>query len=1082
MPDIFLSYSREDQATAQRFVEALEAEQLSVWWDRTLRSGEAYDEITESALRTAKVVVVLWSKRSVTSRWVRAEATLADRKRNLMPVMIEPCERPIMFELTQTAELAHWTGDPGDKAWQGFLADVRRLCPAEKAAARQVAPFVAREAELARLTDLLERAKTSAGALVLISGEAGVGKSRLVKEVEARARGAGMLALTGRCLNIEGAPPYQPLLEQTEQAARLVPAHNLRTALGENAPELAKLMPELRQQFPDIAEPVVLPPDQERRYLMHGCGEYIDRAARMQPMLLVYEDLQWAGESTCRMLRYLAERLRDSPVLMVGVYRDTDLDPRAPFSQTMHELLRERLAEDITLTRLDAAGVAALLESRAGQAPPGELVALIFAETEGNPFFVEELYRHLDDNQKLFAKDGRFRAGINIADTEVPKGVRLIIEHRLAKVSDACRKLLTAAAVAGRVVGFDLLARIGDLADEPLFDALEEAEGATLLEEVSVGREARYQFVHEQIRQTLVSDLSLPRRQRLHLRIADALEGGAAGGAAKNAGEIGFHLYQAGAAADPERTAGFLVTASQRAIDAVAFEDALRLLDMAVEVVPAEGRVTLAHIQSMRATALRGAARIEDALGALAEGLALGEDLDAFAELLHQRAALLVDLYRAGEALADLERLLTIAQEAGDKPLELTIQRLLADAHYKLSLDQPDHAALAREACERTIELARAAGDKNALARALILSAHFVDYWADYRTQVLANLAEAKTISEALKDEDLALDYATMSLRASLHAPEEFEVRAERVLARLEARRDPIRTKEHLFWMIGPTRFAGHLERSVEVCDRAIELAARLDVPPVQYHTFKALGLVALGRYDQAWEALGLEVTHGGYRFGAALQRWGYFHFKCQMGAIAEVLAEAEALIEESRALNRVWMVGSLVEFLAVACARAGRTAEAQDVIGKVAPESPPRGLAAAHIALATGDAAGALEKAQQLSRTHANNGNRLSAADAGEVVALSFLALQRFAEARDEAARQIAFCEERGYRNLLWRLLATRAEAHAGLGSIKDAMADFRAGAALVKALAATIPVAELSEAFVGQVMARQVLEAAGG
>jgi TolB-like protein/Tfp pilus assembly protein PilF len=127
MPDIFLSYTREDQATAQRFAEAFEAQGLSVWWDATLRSGEAYDQITEEALRTAKAVVVLWSRKSAVSRWVRAEATLADRSRTLVPARIEACDLPIMFELTQTADLSHWTGAAGDPAWRAFLADVRRF-------------------------------------------------------------------------------------------------------------------------------------------------------------------------------------------------------------------------------------------------------------------------------------------------------------------------------------------------------------------------------------------------------------------------------------------------------------------------------------------------------------------------------------------------------------------------------------------------------------------------------------------------------------------------------------------------------------------------------------------------------------------------------------------------------------------------------------------------------------------------------------------------------------------------------------------------------------------------------------------
>jgi TolB-like protein len=144
-PDIFLSYNREDQAVARRFAEAFEAEGFSVWWDVTLRSGEAYDQVTEEALRTARAVVVLWSKQSVVSRWVRAEATLADRNRTLVPARIEACDLPIMFELTQTADLAHWQGDARDPAWMAFLADIRRLVEAEAAPAEPASDAAARQ-------------------------------------------------------------------------------------------------------------------------------------------------------------------------------------------------------------------------------------------------------------------------------------------------------------------------------------------------------------------------------------------------------------------------------------------------------------------------------------------------------------------------------------------------------------------------------------------------------------------------------------------------------------------------------------------------------------------------------------------------------------------------------------------------------------------------------------------------------------------------------------------------------------------------------------------------------------------------
>jgi TolB-like protein len=140
-PDIFISYNREDQAVAKRYADAFAEEGLNVWWDTALRSGEAYDEVTEAALRAAKAVVVLWSPRSVVSRWVRAEATLADRCKTLVPVTIEPCERPIMFELTQTADLSHWAGDAADKAWQAFLGDVREFIVKESAPFAVVSPL-----------------------------------------------------------------------------------------------------------------------------------------------------------------------------------------------------------------------------------------------------------------------------------------------------------------------------------------------------------------------------------------------------------------------------------------------------------------------------------------------------------------------------------------------------------------------------------------------------------------------------------------------------------------------------------------------------------------------------------------------------------------------------------------------------------------------------------------------------------------------------------------------------------------------------------------------------------------------------
>lgn len=142
MPNVFLSYSREDQATARRFAEAFQQAGLSVWWDQTLTAGESYDEVTEQALKSARAVVVLWSQSSVSSRWVRAEATIADRNETLVPVMIEPCERPVMFELRQSEDLSEWAGDVKDPRWQSFLAGVKRVVNRDRSAAAEKAPVV----------------------------------------------------------------------------------------------------------------------------------------------------------------------------------------------------------------------------------------------------------------------------------------------------------------------------------------------------------------------------------------------------------------------------------------------------------------------------------------------------------------------------------------------------------------------------------------------------------------------------------------------------------------------------------------------------------------------------------------------------------------------------------------------------------------------------------------------------------------------------------------------------------------------------------------------------------------------------
>ena len=199
-------------------------------------------------------------------------------------------------------------------------------------------PFVGRESEREELRGLAKAANSGQGTLVLIGGEAGVGKSRLVEEVAAEARELGMLPLTGRCYEMTGSPPYITFVEMLEAAGRLTSPEALRAALGESAPEVAKLVPELRRMLPDIQLPPELPPEQERRYAFNGVRDFLIRAGRAQPLLLILEDLHWADDSSMVLLLHIAQQLSEMPLLILATYRDLEVSPGSPLSRALEEL------------------------------------------------------------------------------------------------------------------------------------------------------------------------------------------------------------------------------------------------------------------------------------------------------------------------------------------------------------------------------------------------------------------------------------------------------------------------------------------------------------------------------------------------------------------------------------------------------------------------------------------------------------------------------------------------------------------------------------------------------------------------
>jgi class 3 adenylate cyclase/RecA/RadA recombinase len=447
-------------------------------------------------------------------------------------------------------------------------------------------PFVGREQEMAELRRHMEQAIVGHGAIVLIRGEPGVGKTRLAQELVAEARARGMVDRTGRCYEMEGAPPYIPFIEMIQQTLRLGDPVALRGAFGESAGELARMVPELRRVYDDIPPPLELPPEQERLYLFNSVREFVERVSRAVPLLLVLDDLHWADDATLLLMQHIAQQQHEMAVLTVATYRDVELDAARPLAQTLESLLRSRLAHRIALKPLPQAGVEAMLRALTGQPPPPALVDAIYAETEGNPFFVEEVFQHLSERGKLLDAEGRWRPDLQVSELDVPEGVRLVISRRLERVSDACRTALTDAAVVGRDFSFELLQALTELDADAVLDAVDEAERANLIIASAEAGEARFSFAHELIRQTLVSGLSLPRRQQLHRRVADAIERAYADAPEAHAAEIAHHLYQAGAAADPAKATRYLVLAGNQALEGTAFAEALRNYDLAFALQP----------------------------------------------------------------------------------------------------------------------------------------------------------------------------------------------------------------------------------------------------------------------------------------------------------------------------------------------------------------------------------------------------------------------------------------------------------------------------------------------------------------
>ena len=504
-------------------------------------------------------------------------------------------------------------------------------------------PLIARERERSQLTALVNAASTGQGSVVIIGGESGIGKTHLVRTILAEAPQHGCFTLVGHCYEMQGSPPYVPFIEMLENSVRALSREAFRTALGDSASEVAKLMPELRGMYRDIPQPHFLPPEQQRRFLFNAYCEFVARMARVAPLVAVFENLHWADEPSLQLFQHLANAVATMPALLIGTYCETELDTTRPFAAALESVIRQNRATRIRLRRLSLAGVEGMLCAMGQHPPPPSLSKMIFDQTEGNPFFVEEVYRHLAEEGKLFDENGAWLQELRADELQVPESIRLVIGRRLERLGKDARSVLTTAAVIGRSFSFRLLEHLEDTRPDATLEAVEEAEGAHLISAELHGSETSYLFVHELIRQTLVQSLSLPRRQRIHARIAGTMELVYGDNLNSQAPARAYHLLHAGAASDPEKTLHYLTIAADLASTGAAHEEALAYLDHAVSLLQGRSDLQAAELHAKRAVVLRSLSRSSESVDSYERAISLfieAHDLKRAAEASFHLAAL----------------------------------------------------------------------------------------------------------------------------------------------------------------------------------------------------------------------------------------------------------------------------------------------------------------------------------------------------------------------------------------------------------------------------------------------------------
>src|SRR5687767_7482212 len=435
---------------------------------------------------------------------------------------------------------------------------------------------VGRQAERARFAEHLAHARDGRGQTVLLSGEAGVGKSAFTRQAIEAATADGFRVLYGVTVESDGGLPYAPFVAAVRSGFRGIERERLGRVLAQTAPDLAQLFPELSKA--SRSEPATTV---EQHRLSVAFQGLFSAFAREAPVLLVVEDLHWCDEASLALLHYLARELRDTRVLLLGTYRSDEMHRRHPLLRVLAGMQRERLVGEIALGKLTPEEVRELIRATLLPTDPNITVSeefrdALYARSEGNPFFTEELIKSLVESGDIFHRGETGWDRKPIEQMKIPGSVREAVRARVDKLSADAQATLSAAAAIGLRFSFDLLRDVRGIPEAELEAQLREFIEQQLAIELG-GRSDEYGFRHALTKEVVYDDLMVRERKRLHRAVADALSADPRAEPAL----VAHHLI---AAADNEAALPFLLEAARRAYRAFAPRDAAAHYEKAIEI------------------------------------------------------------------------------------------------------------------------------------------------------------------------------------------------------------------------------------------------------------------------------------------------------------------------------------------------------------------------------------------------------------------------------------------------------------------------------------------------------------------